>query len=251
MIHELQGYIQTIYLVEEGDDLLLLDGCCRSDVEVVCQFIEQQLNKSIADLKLVISTHPHPDHAGGLEGFKRLGIPVAGPQDFNLWYQGVSGLLTYWGEILLTYLVAMNKKRGFKNILFKRTIAFNYILRDGDEIPGFKRWKALECPGHTAVDLTLYNDEEKIAYVADNFVGSEKKIFRPYPLFLPVKYKASLRRYIALGVHDFLLAHHGKINIPKEMIEQLIDTVPDKPRSHRNTWPVIILKLMRSLFKRP
>ena len=249
-VHEIQGYIQTIYLIEHSEGLLLLDGCCRPDAEVVFKYIKEELNKGISDLKLVISTHAHPDHAGALFLFKKQGIPVAGPVDLKDWYSGVNGFFTYWVDILLTYLVAMNKRRKFKNILFPRKVHLDFKLGEGDRVPGFDEWKVLECPGHTGVDLTIIHDESKLAYVADNFVGSSRKVFRPYPIIYPEKYKKSLQRYLDLGVEDFLIAHHGRVKVSKKEIEELIKTTPATSRRHLNNLHSIFLKLLKSFLKK-
>lgn len=42
-VHEIEGYIESIYLVEENNHLMLLDGCCKPDVPLVLNFI--QVNK--------------------------------------------------------------------------------------------------------------------------------------------------------------------------------------------------------------
>lgn len=248
--HEIKGYIQTIYLIEYQDKLLLLDGCCRPDVPVVVEFIQNKLNRSTKDLKLVVSTHAHPDHFGGLSYFKTLGVKVAGPKELNNWYAGVSGFLTYLTDIMLTYLVAMNKKSGLKNIFFPRKVMLDYILEEGRALPVFEDWIALECPGHTTMDLTLYHSQSACAYVADNFVGSKRNVFRPYPIQKPLEYKASLKRYIKLEIKEFWLAHHGRVEVSKQRIEELIKTTPGIPRKHLNTLPAIFLKLFKSLLKK-
>lgn len=71
-IHTIQGYIQTIYLAEYPDKLLLLDGASRADITYLCQFIEQQLARPLSDLKVVVVTHMHPDHAGAAHRLRAL-----------------------------------------------------------------------------------------------------------------------------------------------------------------------------------
>ncbi len=249
-VHEIKGYILTIYLVEKEGELLLLDGCARPDFNVVKAFIENDLGYQLSDLKLVISTHPHPDHFGALSLFKKAGIPIAGPPELNDWYTGFLGFLTYWVDILLMYLVAINKKRGFYNTLFPRSVELDLILKDGDRIPGFEEWSVLKCPGHTNMDLTLYNSELSLAYIADNVVGSENKLFRPYPLFKPHLYKESLQRYIDLDIQEIMIAHYGRFKLNKEKLKKLIETTPEKSRRHINTLPAIFLKLLRSLYNK-
>ncbi len=250
VLHQIEGYIQSIHLVEENGRFMLLDGCSRPDVEAVQSFIENKLNRPFSDLKLVISTHAHPDHSGGLYWFQKKGIPIAGPQELNQWYRGISGFFTYLVDILLTYLVAMKRKKTFKNIFFPRTVKLDYTLKEKMAIPGFEQWQVLECPGHTNHDLTIYHAYNKVAYIADNFVQVKHQVSRPYPLFDPKRYKQSLQRYINLGINDFLLAHYGRVTASNEQIKTLIDTTPSRPRRHINTLPKIIIKLVRSIIRK-
>lgn len=177
-------------------------------------------------------------------------MQIAGPRSLNQWYGGFSGFFTYWIDILLTYLVAFNKKSGFKNILFPRSVELDLVLEEQDKVPGFENWQTPSCPGHTNVDLPLYNSEKKIAYIADVFVESQKNVFRPYPISEPIQYKKTLQRYIDLDIQEFMLAHYGRVQVSKERIRAIIDTTSDKPRIHRNTLLGIFMKLVKSLLRK-
>ncbi|MCY9879242.1 Zn-dependent hydrolase, partial [Vibrio natriegens] len=56
-LHRIQGYIQTMYLAEYADKLMLLDGASRADIPHLKDFIEYQLKRPFTDLKLVVVTH--------------------------------------------------------------------------------------------------------------------------------------------------------------------------------------------------
>lgn len=252
-IHQINGFIQSMFLVEDQHGLLLLDGGTRADVKVVKNFIEKKLKRNFLDLKLVIITHAHPDHSGGAAFYQKLGVKIAAPEGINQWYGGFFGLCTYWIDILLTYLVA-TRKRGktkiFKNIFFPRKIKIDYPLRDLDLIPGFERWSVLAASGHTSYDISIYLKEAATAYVADNILTSKGKIFSPYPIFEPQSYKKTLQKYIDLDIKHFLMAHYGKMNIEEKQLESLLLRVSNTPRSHRNSLYKIMIKLLKSIFQR-
>ncbi len=63
-IRQIQGYIQSIYFAVYHDKILLLDGCCKADINQIERFITQELKRPIEQLKAVVVTHMHPDHAG-------------------------------------------------------------------------------------------------------------------------------------------------------------------------------------------
>ena len=71
-IHRLNGYIHEIYLVEYAHGLLLLDGMSRCDIDILRRFITGTLGRPFTDLKLVVVTHMHPDHAGAAQALRKI-----------------------------------------------------------------------------------------------------------------------------------------------------------------------------------
>ena len=113
-LHQLEGYIQSIYLAEYQDKLLLLDGCSRADIPLLTQFIMGTLQRPINDLSLVVVTHMHPDHAGAAQKLRRLsGCKIAAANVSGQWYAGLDGILMHFTDMLLAKWVAkrMNKPR--------------------------------------------------------------------------------------------------------------------------------------------
>lgn len=229
----------------------MLDSGCRSDVQLVKDFIEQKLNLTMSDLKFVICTHAHPDHSGGASFFKDLySIPISAPKNINNWYKGVYGYSTYILDIFLTYLVAFKMKKGFKNIYFPRFIDFDLTLYENTSIPGFEELAVLETPGHTDNDISIINEGESWIYIADKIISLRSKYIRPYPITSPVDYKDSLKKLLKLKINKYLLAHHGECKISDDIITDLIDRTPSTPRNHRNTLLKMLFGMLKASIKR-
>lgn len=226
-IHQIKGYIQSLYLVEYPDSLLLLDSGCYCDFPIVEDFITNNLKREFSDLKLVLISHTHPDHAGGAWRFKRAGINIAFKERMDHWYLGRRGFKNYWIDILLTWYVAKKMKRPFKNIFFKRRIDADFFLNDGTSVPGFPEWLCLDAPGHTDSDMTFYHRESSTAYVGDNIIKLRNKYIIPHPVSFPKLYRNSLEMYLNQGIQKFLLAHGGETCISKEELGDLINRVPN------------------------
>ena len=225
--------------------MFLLDSGCRSDVKKVIKYI-YSIGRKIDDLKLVVVTHAHPDHSGGAMTYRsRYNIAIATPEDINKWYSGLSGMITYFVDLILTYLVAQRKKRGYEWILFSRYIQSDYFLKDHSPLPGFEDWQTISTPGHTFSDISLYNKKESTIYIADNIVASKNTFLRPYPIVKPNSYQKSLQKYIELCPDSYLLAHYGEYKITKDQIETLVRGVSSTPRNHRNTLPAILKHLFK------
>jgi glyoxylase-like metal-dependent hydrolase (beta-lactamase superfamily II) len=244
-IHHLQGYIQNIYLVDQNDSLMLLDGCCRCDINLLKGFIIQELNRPMTDLKVVIVTHMHPDHAGAADKLRRLtGCMVISANKQSHWYQGAIGLLMFLTDLVLTLWVAKRMGKPIKNIVYPRKIKTDLMLNDGDSIPGFKDWIVLETPGHTDRDLSVLHVPSKKIYVADLVIKLKKIFISPFPIFHPNKYKNSLEKIDKLKVHSLLLAHGGEVNVKDLQLLQLIKNIPDKPKTHWRATRIKIKKLL-------
>ena len=101
-IHAIDGYIETLYLVVYPDKLLLLDGGCRCDAKDVVDYI-RGLGRTMDELKLIVVTHPHPDHSGAAPTLHRqYGVAIAAIPTINEWYRGLNGWLTQKTDILLS-----------------------------------------------------------------------------------------------------------------------------------------------------
>jgi len=231
-IHHLQGYIQAIYLVEYSDKLLLLDGCCRADIDVLKDFILNTLQRPLQDLKVIVVTHMHPDHAGAAHRLRTLtGAKIVSANKIDSWYKNFNGVLLHIIDIVLALYVAKRINKPLKNLWYPRKLEPDYKLNDGDLIPFFNEWQVLETPGHTDRDLSVYHADTKQIYVADLTVKLKKKYIPPFPLFHPKKYKASLAKVKALDPSAIYLAHGGKVKPSLEDYEKLLILAPDLPQT--------------------
>ena len=234
-IHGIDGYIETLYLVVYPTKILLLDGGCRCDADVVVEYLHT-LGRSITDLKLIVITHHHPDHSGAAPVLQQqYGIPIAAIPIINTWYIGLNGWLTQKTDIFLTYYVARKRNKRFKHLRFPRIINIDFPLLDGTNIPLFEDWQLLCTPGHTTVDTSMYHSEESIAYVADLLIGFGTRYSTPYPISNPVHYRQSLNTIKELNLQHILLAHHGLHSISNDTFDHLIRQISDTPKNHINS----------------
>ncbi|KZN40263.1 hypothetical protein N474_08545 [Pseudoalteromonas luteoviolacea CPMOR-2] len=244
-IHFIEGYIQQIYLVEYSDKLLLLDGCCRADVDTVCNYITHTLSRPVTDLKLVVVTHMHPDHAGGAHLLRtKTGAQIATANVAGHWYSGLDGILMHWSDMVLALWVAGRKNKARKNIWYDRKLNADYYLEDAEPLPGFEDWQARHTPGHTDRDLSLYHQTRNCIYIADLFVKVRGQFIPPYPVFYPNRYRNSLELVKSLKPKSIILAHQGEIDFQDIDFEKLDKQAPSIPVTH---WRSVKAKTKRAL----
>lgn len=232
-LHSFQGYIQNIHLVEYDHGCLLLDGCCRVDLPIILAYFKQHLERPITDLKVVVVTHMHPDHAGCAHQLKAISqCDIVTGEYILQWYNGIKGRIAHIIDISLALWVAGRLGRKRRNLWYPALLNADYQLPDNSQIPGFTDWKLIRTPGHTDRDISLVNDKEKVLYVADLIVSVKKKFAAPFPVYLPEEYKSSLHRIIEYSGYDMLMAHVGKVKVDSKDIVELVKKAPTSPQTN-------------------
>lgn len=246
-IHEIEGHIQSIYLVEYPSKLLLLDGCCRCDVETVADYIRDKLQRKPEDIAIVLVTHMHPDHAGGAHLFRnRYGCAIATYDTDTEWYQGITGSLQHLADLALAYWVAQRLGRDLKWLWYPKRLKANYLLKDGQRLPLFKDWQVLSTPGHTDRDISMMHVPSKTIYVADCILKVRKRFIAPFPVNFPERYKSSLQKIKQLHPKKALLAHGGKTQIRGEDILDVIQSMTSRPAKRH-----VLVSIVKSFVQKP
>jgi len=244
-LHQISGYIQSIYLVEYPDKLLLLDGCSRADVGLITKFITSTLKRPLTDLKLVVVSHMHPDHAGAAHQLRNLTqCEIASSNHEKQWYSGISGWLMHLTDILLTHWVAYRLNKPKRFIWYSRKLMPDFKLNDGDILPNFDEWQVLYTSGHTDRDISLHHLPSNRVYVADLMVYVKKNFIPPFPLFYPKRYLTSLAKIIELKPEKLLLAHGGEVKLSDEQYQNLLSSAPKVPLTH---WRTVKIKFSNLL----
>lgn len=229
-IHRFQGYIQSIYLVEYPGRLLLLDGCCRADISLIQNIITVELNRPLTDLKLIVVTHMHPDHAGAAHKLRVLtGCKIASAKMPNQWYRGIRGKCLHLIDISLAAWVAHRMKRPKKNLWYSPYLKADYHLVDQDKLPGFDDWSVISTTGHTDRDLSVWHQASKRIYVADLMVKVKNRFIPPIPVNYPIEYRASLDKLHKLQPNSIMLAHGAEVEFTAKDYDHLLTVAPTKP----------------------
>ncbi len=207
-IHYIKGHIQNIFVAEYTDKILLLDGGCRSDAKIIEEFITKTINRQMSDIKLIVVTHNHTDHAGGAQILrKKFNIPIAAYYNIDKWYEGFSGKIQHFVDFIFSWRVVIKSKKAHKRMWHNRFVKPNFRLFNKNVLPFFYEWEVIHTPGHTSHDISLYQQPSKILYIGDVVVQFNEKFHLPFPLHFPVEIKKSLEKLSKLEIKKILFAH--------------------------------------------
>ena len=235
-IVRLEGYIQSTYLAVYPDKILLLDGCCRPDVATVLEYIKETLKRPVSDLKVVMVTHMHPDHAGGAHKLREAtGCLIVSADKETQWYGGLGGRMMHFVDINLAHYVAHRQGRDFRKLWYPAHLRPDLTVNDGDTIPQFDDWKVLETPGHTDRDLSLFHVPSRQVYTADLIIKLRHKFVAPFPIYDPKVYIQSLQKVKDLKPLNVMMAHGCELNIDAATFDMLIKEAPKHRRTIKDT----------------
>jgi len=231
-LHQINGYIQNIFLVEYEHGCLLLDGASRADFDVIKAFFKNELKRPFNDLKVVVVTHMHPDHAGCAHLLRKAtGAKIVSGRFEYQWYSGIRGLFAHLIDISLAYWVANRLEKPIRPLWYSGSLLPDLMLDDNQSIPGFEDWKVINTVGHTDRDISLVNSEHKIIYVADLIVRVKGQFSCPYPAYMPNEYKNSIRRLEQFDGYQILMAHVPNAKVSQSLVDSVLSVSPRAPRT--------------------
>ncbi|MBT1451673.1 MBL fold metallo-hydrolase [Glaciecola sp. XM2] len=233
-LHRLKGYIQNIYLIEYEHGCMLLDGGCRADFDIVSDYFRTTLKRPLTDLKVVMVTHMHPDHAGCAHYLReKTGCLVVSGVFEHHWYEGLSGRFSHLTDILLTHWVAGRLGRKRRLIWYPRKLRADVQLQDGQPVPGFEQWSIVATPGHTHMDISIYSEKHELIYVADLIVSNKKQLTPPYPVHFPNIYRESVAKLKAFEGFKILMAHVEPQTISTQVLDDIMVQTPKVGQSNK------------------
>lgn len=248
-LHDIRGYIQKIYLVEYENKLMLLDGASRADIPNIESYITDVIGQPFSNLKVVVVTHMHPDHAGAAHKLRDLtGCTIVSADKSTQWYGGFDGMLMHFTDLILARWVAGRLRKPKRNLWYPRYLQPDVKLKDGQSIPQFEDWVVLETPGHTDRDLSVYHQQQGILYVADLIVKVKQRLIAPFPIFHPNKYRQSLERIYSLEPKTLLLAHGGEVILDQHSYQHLVSVAPCTPTTHWRATKIKLRSLLNSVW---
>jgi glyoxylase-like metal-dependent hydrolase (beta-lactamase superfamily II) len=156
----------NVFVIED-DGLTLIDTGTKGSTGKIFSAIKNE-GKNPYNIKRIILTHAHPDHAGSAEELKRmLGVPVmAHREDAKIMRYGIACrkeiCLTPGLKNWLIYELAI--KRSGINI---EPVDIDEQLNDDDLLPLLGGIRVIHTPGHSKGHISLLAENEEVLIAGD------------------------------------------------------------------------------------
>jgi glyoxylase-like metal-dependent hydrolase (beta-lactamase superfamily II) len=188
----------NVYLLIEGDELTVIDTGTAGNAKKIVDYV-QKIGRQPSNVKTIILTHCHMDHAGSVKELKDLtNAKVAVHEEDADCVSGKKPLPKP------------------KNVLFRAVSSFiklapvqpDIILKDNDKIG---QLTVIHTPGHTPGSIALLDEGKKSLFVGDTLRFDGKQLSGASEQFTldMKKAKESIGKMSALSF-DVMLCGHGE-----------------------------------------
>ena len=196
------------FLIDQGELTLVDTGLPGSADKIVAAI--GSIGRNVADLKHIIVTHCHPDHAGSVAALKKL-------SGARVYMHPVDAAMVRKGEAARPMTPAPGLLRGLLYRMFipKKPVpiescAIDQEVNDGAELPIAGGLKAIHVPGQCAGQIALLWPRRRLLFAAD--ACASMPTFGYALCYENLEDgKASLRKLAALDFDMAVFGHGGPI----------------------------------------
>jgi glyoxylase-like metal-dependent hydrolase (beta-lactamase superfamily II) len=190
------------------DGILLVDAGGRGSLPWIASGLNW-LGASLDDIRLIVLTHYHPDHAGGLG--RILGETTASLAVHSLEVNYISGrseLPNPFRPVLLRQIT-----KPFIRGLYSGKAEASLALTDGDPLPWSEEVRVIHTPGHTPGSICLYLPSKRLLIAGDAMQRRFGRLGPPSAAVTldPPQALLSLRKLLELDLESIGFSHFSAL----------------------------------------
>ena len=163
--YQIQAIGARVTVLRAGEDVVLVDAGPMGSLKRVGNGLAE-LGLSLEQVKLVVLTHYHPDHSGGLGRLVEInGAKVAVHRLEAGIVNGQERIPSPFRNPVVAAVTRplLSPFYGF----YGAQVKVDYLLEDGDPLPVDTEVSVIHTPGHTVGSVSLYVPTAKLLVVGD------------------------------------------------------------------------------------
>jgi len=216
-VHEIQLLRVKAHAIVEDDDVTLIDTGYAGSLPRLTKAL-QGLGRTMSQVRRVICTHGHPDHAGGARALADLGIEILiHPTDGANTEVGLGSALRH-------------PSRGRFFAAMTPPLPSFTPLGDGDVLPVLGGLEVIHTPGHTPGSVCLYARQRGLLFVGDVLQRRFGRISAASGLYSDdaATARSSVQRLVGLDVKTLIFSHYPPlIDEPSAVLAKLARQVSE------------------------
>ena len=154
-------YTNVILIAEE--QLTLIDTGVHGSCSKVIKFIHS-LGRSVEETTLIILTHNHLDHIGGLAELRRFTTAKVAIHKADI-SDSISSQSSYNG--VMSKLLRISSLSPLRPFVYVNTNEIDIQLEGGETLSPLGGLKVVHTPGHTPGSISLFSPQRKLLIVGD------------------------------------------------------------------------------------
>ncbi len=164
-VHQITDKGVNIFLIVE-DRLTLIDTGFRGSYSKIRNLVHS-LGRSLEDISLMIITHNHPDHVGGVEALRRVSPAKVAIQKADTAITRRDWQLPR----LIKGVQRIPPFSGLVGFLFPELHRLDILLNGGEVLAPLGGLEVIHTPGHTPGSISLFAPKRRLLIVGDSING--------------------------------------------------------------------------------
>ena len=219
-VYQLRAIGARVTVLFGDDGVVLVDAGGRGSLGLISAGLKA-LDSSLEKVRLVVITHSHPDHAGGLAKL------VETTSTLVAVHRREAGVIN--GDEPIPpphrYSLVASLTRPFMGMLYGDPVPVEYLLEDGDNLPTAQEIRTIHTPGHTPGSICLYVASQRMLIGGDALRHRFGRLGSPSPSVTqdPDQAMESLKKLLSLDIETICFSHSSPLRTgAREALQRLV-----------------------------